>query len=147
MLARGARLGAAGGDRRRVGAVIAAFAPPALFKIVFAVIASLIAFKLLVGRDTWKIADELPRAPVMRGLRLFSRAVFVPDGRERRLDLQHDPDAVRQADPSSAVATSAGLGVPITIAGTIGYMLAGLPLSGAAAAAVDRLRLAWSRSC
>ena len=26
-----------------------------------------------------------------------------------------------------AVATSAGLGVPITIAGTIGYMLAGLP--------------------
>ena len=27
----------------------------------------------------------------------------------------------------SAVATSAGLGVPITIAGTIGYMLAGLP--------------------
>ena len=27
----------------------------------------------------------------------------------------------------SAVATSAGLGVPITIAGTIGYMLAGWP--------------------
>ena len=27
----------------------------------------------------------------------------------------------------NAVATSAGLGVPITIAGTIGYMLAGLP--------------------
>ena len=27
----------------------------------------------------------------------------------------------------SAVATSAGLGVPITIAGTIGYILAGLP--------------------
>ena len=26
-----------------------------------------------------------------------------------------------------AVATSAGLGVPITLAGTIGYMLAGLP--------------------
>ena len=26
-----------------------------------------------------------------------------------------------------AVATSAGLGVPITIAGTLGYMLAGLP--------------------
>jgi uncharacterized protein len=27
----------------------------------------------------------------------------------------------------NAVATSAGLGVPITIAGTIGYLLAGLP--------------------
>src|SRR5262249_30676759 len=27
----------------------------------------------------------------------------------------------------NAVATSAGLGVPITIAGTVGYMLAGLP--------------------
>jgi uncharacterized protein len=30
----------------------------------------------------------------------------------------------------SAVATSAGLGVPITIAGTIGFMLAGLPKQG-----------------
>jgi uncharacterized membrane protein YfcA len=30
----------------------------------------------------------------------------------------------------NAVATSAGLGVPITIAGTIGYMLAGLPQQG-----------------
>ena len=30
----------------------------------------------------------------------------------------------------NAVATSAGLGVPITIAGTIGYILAGLPKQG-----------------
>jgi uncharacterized membrane protein YfcA len=30
----------------------------------------------------------------------------------------------------AAVATSAGIGVPITIAGTIGYVLAGLPRQG-----------------
>jgi uncharacterized membrane protein YfcA len=30
----------------------------------------------------------------------------------------------------NAVATAAGLGVPVTIAGTLGYMLAGLPRQG-----------------
>ena len=43
-----------------------------------------------------------------------------------------------------AVATSAGLGVPITIAGTLGYMLAGCR-TGAAAAVLDRLRVADRR--
>ena len=41
----------------------------------------------------------------------------------------------------NAVATSAGVGVPITIAGTIGYMLAGWPHMALAAAALDRLRI------
>ena len=41
----------------------------------------------------------------------------------------HDHVFDRDLDASlhSAVATSAGLGVPITIVGTIGYILAGLP--------------------
>ena len=41
-----------------------------------------------------------------------------------------------------AVATSAGMAVPISIAGAIGYMLAGLPQRCSDAAALDRLRVA-----
>ena len=43
-----------------VGSILAAFAPAALFKLAFVVIASLIAAKLLFGRETWRLASELP---------------------------------------------------------------------------------------
>ena len=43
------------------GSVIAAFAPAAVLKLAFVVVASVIAFKLLFGRDSWQIADDLPR--------------------------------------------------------------------------------------
>src|SRR5262249_11835014 len=42
------------------GSAIAAVAPAAVLKLAFVVIASVIAFKLLVGRDTWRLADDLP---------------------------------------------------------------------------------------
>ena len=118
-----------------LGAVIAHFAPAAVFKIAFVVIAAVIATKLLFGRDRWQLGDRSARAAADDGLRLPHRAHLVADGRERRLDLQHDPDALRQADPQ-AVATSAGLGVPITIAGTHRLHARRLAAPGAAAAAV-----------
>ncbi len=83
----------------RVGSVIADFAPSAVFKIVFMVVATAIAIKLLFGRDSWRIADDFPGRAAMIGLRLPDRADVVADGRQRRLGLQHDPDALRQADP------------------------------------------------
>src|ERR1700682_1967547 len=42
------------------GSVIAAFAPAGVLKLAFALVASVIAFKLLVGRDDWRRADDLP---------------------------------------------------------------------------------------
>src|SRR5207302_783354 len=42
------------------GSAIAAFAPPGVLKLAFVVIASVIAFKLLIGRDSWRLADDLP---------------------------------------------------------------------------------------
>src|ERR1700680_1188397 len=54
-----------------LGSVIAVFAPSAVFKIVFVLIAGLIAFKLLVGRDTWRIADQLPGRNTMIGYGFF----------------------------------------------------------------------------
>ena len=40
--------------------MIASFAPSAVFKIVFVVTVTIIAIKLLFGRDNWRIADDLP---------------------------------------------------------------------------------------
>ena len=42
------------------GAVIAAFAPPAVFKIAFVVVAGFIATKLLFAGDRWNLGEELP---------------------------------------------------------------------------------------
>ena len=109
-----------------VGSAIAAFAPAAVLKLAFVLIGSVIAMQAPV-RPRQLAARRRSAGPRRHDrLRLLRRACRFADGHQRRLDLQHDPHAARQADPQ-AVATSAGLGVPITIAGTIGYMLAGLP--------------------
>src|SRR5436190_23732243 len=42
------------------GSIIAAFASGTVLKLAFVLIATVIAFKLLVGRDSWQIADDLP---------------------------------------------------------------------------------------
>ena len=108
------------------GSVIAVFAPSAVFKIVFVMIASMIAFKLLVGRDTWRIADELPGRNAMTGYGFFiglaSSLMGVSGG-----SVANMVQTLYGISLHKAVANSSGLGVPITIAGTVGYMLAGLP--------------------
>jgi uncharacterized membrane protein YfcA len=109
-----------------VGSAIAAFAPGAVLKIAFAVIASVIAFKLLIGRDTWRLGDDLPQGPVMTGygfaIGLAASLMGISGGSISNMILTLYGKSIH-----NAVATSAGLGVPITIAGTIGYMLGGLP--------------------
>jgi uncharacterized membrane protein YfcA len=109
-----------------VGSVAAAFAPTAVFKIAFAVFAGVISIKMLFGRDSWNIGTDLPG----RGLLsvygfvngLWSALIGVSGGSISNLILTLYGKSIHQA-----VATSAGIGVPITIAGTIGYMLAGYP--------------------
>jgi uncharacterized protein len=109
-----------------VGSVLAAFAPAAVFKLAFVVIASLIAAKLLFGRETWRLADQLPGRAGMAGygflVGLCSALMGVSGGSVSNMIL-----TLHGKPLHNAVATSAGLGVPITVAGTAGYMLAGLP--------------------
>src|SRR6516164_7717639 len=92
------------------GAVIAAFAPSEVFKIAFIIFATFIASKFLLGEDRWNIADDLPNAALMSvygfGIGLASSLMGIAGG---------------------SLATAAGLGVPITIAGAIGYVIAGWP--------------------
>jgi uncharacterized membrane protein YfcA len=108
-----------------VGSVIAAFAPPAVFKIAFMLIAAFISFKLLVGRDTWRLAEDFPGASGMFGygfiVGLTSALMGVSGG-----SIANMIQTLHGRPLHNAVATSAGLGVPIAIAGAIGYMLAGL---------------------
>lgn len=109
-----------------VGSALAVFAPPAVFKIAFVVLASIIAGKLLIGRESWRLGDDLP--PGLKGralgflVGLAAALMGVSGGSVSNMILTLYGKTIHQA-----VATSAGLGVPITIAGTLGYMLAGLP--------------------
>ena len=109
------------------GSVIAYFAPSAVFKIVFMVTVTIIAIKLLFGRDSWKIADHFPGQPAMAGygflVGITSSLMGVSGG-----SVSNMIQTLYGKPLHNAVATSSGLGVPITIAGTIGYMLAGLAL-------------------
>jgi uncharacterized membrane protein YfcA len=109
-----------------VGAVIAAFAPAALFKLAFAVIAAVIACKILFGGERWRLGRELPGRPAMTGygflIGLCSSLMGVSGGSISNMILTLYGKPIH-----NAVATSAGLGVSITVAGALGFMLAGLP--------------------
>jgi uncharacterized membrane protein YfcA len=108
------------------GAVIAAFAPSAVFVLAFVVIATFIAIKFLFAGDRWNLGDELPGALSMTlygfGIGLAGSLMGVSGGALSTIVLTMYGKPIH-----NAVATSAGLGVPITIAGTLGYILAGLP--------------------
>lgn len=109
-----------------VGAALAAVAPPDVFKAAFVAIACLIATKLLIGGDRWVLARELPGPAAMTGygfaIGLASSLMGIAGGSLVTMVLTLYGKSVH-----AAVATGAGLGVPITLAGTIGYILAGLP--------------------
>jgi uncharacterized membrane protein YfcA len=112
-----------------VGAALAAFASPAVLKLAFVAVGGLIAFKLLAGRDDWRLADDLPGPIGNAGYGFFvglaASLMGISGGSIANMILTLHGKSIH-----SAVATSAALGVPITIAGTIGYALAGLPQQG-----------------
>jgi uncharacterized membrane protein YfcA len=108
------------------GSVTAAFAPAQVFELAFVVIAGIIAGKLLLGRETWVLGRNLPGAAAMTGygflVGLASSLMGISGGSLATMAM-----TLYGVPIHNAVATSAGLGVPITIAGTIGYLIAGLP--------------------
>ena len=108
-----------------MGSLLAAFAPAIVFRIAFVVIVSFIAVKLLFGRDSWRLGDDLPGRPAMTFygflVGLCSSLMGVSGGSLSNLVLMLYGKSIH-----NAVAISAGLGVPISIAGAVGYALAGL---------------------
>jgi len=108
------------------GSLIAAFAPGKVLTIAYVVVAMIIAVKLLAGGDAWRLADDLPHGIGNRiygyGIGLAASLMGISGGSVSNMILTLHGKSIH-----NAVATSAGLGVPVTIVGMIGYMLAGLP--------------------
>lgn len=109
-----------------VGALAAAFAPSAVFKVTFAIFAAFIAIRMLAGGDRWSLGQDLPGRGVLNFFGfltgLVSSLVGVSGGAISNAVITLYGRPMQQA-----VATSAGVGVPITIAGTVGYIIAGWP--------------------
>ena len=108
------------------GSVTAAFAPAQVFKLAFVMIAGVIAAKLLAGRETWVLGRSLPGSTAMTGygflIGLASSLMGISGGSLMTMMM-----TLYGVPIHNAVATSAGVGVPIAIAGTLGYVIAGLP--------------------
>src|SRR5260370_34451126 len=106
------------------GSAIAAFATPGVLKLAFVVIASVIAFKLLIGRDSWWLADDLPGPAGMTAygvcIGLASSLMGISGGSVSNMILTLYGKPIHNAR-----ATSAGPGMPITILGTRRSVLAG----------------------
>jgi len=109
-----------------IGAALAAFAPAAIFRIMFALFTLGVGFKMLFGRENWRVANELPGRSLMMGfglvIGLLSGLTGIAAGSMTNLILSLYAVPIHEA-----VAVAAGIGVPITVAGTIGYAIAGWP--------------------
>jgi len=109
-----------------IGGAIAAFAPGALFKGFFAVMAFLLGAKFLFAQDRWRIADTLPGRAMMWAYGLFigfySAMMGVGGGAVSTLVLSLYGQPIH-----AAVGISAGVGVIISLVGTVSFMIAGLP--------------------
>lgn len=107
-------------------ALIAAYAPPAVLTAAFVVIATFVATKLLFAGDRWNLGKELPGVLPMTlygfGIGLGGSLMGVSGGALSTIVL-----TLYRKPIHNAVATSSGIAVPITIAGAIGFVFAGLP--------------------
>ncbi|MDB5649390.1 MAG: hypothetical protein JWL62_910, partial [Hyphomicrobiales bacterium] len=106
-----------------IGSGFARFAPPAVFKIVFVLVAGISALRLLFN-IRWKLGDDLPKGPSLRVFGfingILSALMGIGGGQLATMFMSFYGRTIHQA-----VATSSGVGVLISIPGAIGYILAG----------------------
>lgn len=107
-----------------LGVAIAADAPAWLFKGVFVVVASVLAVKLLFGRESWALADHLPGKTLMRiyGFIIGASSALIGIGGGAISNLLF---SLYRKPIHQSVATSSGLGVIISIPAMIGYVIGG----------------------
>jgi uncharacterized membrane protein YfcA len=108
------------------GSLVARYAPAELFKIVFVVVAGVSAIRLLFGKDSWRIAGDIPKSWLMEAygglIGVLSSLMGIGGGQLSNLFMTFYGRPIHQA-----IATSSGLGVLISIPGAIGYIYAGWP--------------------
>jgi uncharacterized membrane protein YfcA len=108
--------------------VTARYAPERLFKVVFVTVAWFAATRLLLGRETWKFGDDLPRGLLMKVYGFFvgllATLMGVGGGLFANLVMTFYGRPIHQA-----VATSSVLAVLVSIPGALGYVYAGWPVA------------------
>jgi uncharacterized protein len=109
-----------------VGAAIARFAPPAVFKMVFIAVALMTAAKLFFGGDRWRLGDVLPMGAPLKVsgavIGVLSSLMGIGGGQLANVFMTVYGRGIHQA-----IATSSGVGVLISVPGALGYMIAGWP--------------------
>ncbi|MES2750357.1 MAG: sulfite exporter TauE/SafE family protein [Pseudomonadota bacterium] len=108
------------------GSVIARYAPETLFKIVFVGVAWSAAARLLLGKENWRLGDEMPTGLFMKAygalIGLLSTLMGIGGGLFSNLLMTFYGRPIHQA-----IGTSSGLAVLISIPGALGYIYAGWP--------------------
>jgi len=111
------------------GAVLARWAPAAVFQAVFVLVALTNAAKLIFGRDSWRIAPDMPGGWPLRAYGavtgVMSALMGIGGGAISNLVLTLHGRPIRQS-----IATSAAVGVLISIPGALGYVWAGWGRAG-----------------
>ena len=109
-----------------LGAATARHADPWVFMIVFAVVSTLNAIKLLFGKESWKLGQDLPGAWPMRAIGavigLLSSLMGIGGG-----VMANMVQTLYGRPILNSIATSSGVGVLISIPATFGYIYAGWP--------------------
>ena len=107
-----------------VGTMVARFAPPAVFKVVFIIIALITASRLVFSERLSCLASDLPRGIPMIGygvtIGVSSSLMGIGGGLVGNMILTLYGRAIHQA-----IATSSGVGVLVSLPGALGYVLAG----------------------
>lgn len=108
------------------GGLLAAVAPASFFKGAFVVMAFLLAAKFLFAKNTWRLGETLPGRFLMWAYGLFiglyAALMGVGGGAVATVIMTLYGQPIH-----AAVGISAGIGVIISVVGTIGYIIAGLP--------------------
>ncbi len=107
-----------------VASIIAAYISSAGLRIIFALIASLVAIRLLFNRESWRLGDDVPGNPV-RSLVGFvigflSTLMGIGGG-----VLTNTFMTLFNRPMHQAVATSSGVGLLISVPATLGFIWAG----------------------
>lgn len=107
-----------------VGSGIARYAAPWVFQLVFVFVAGANSIRLLFGRDSWRVADDLPKGLPLRAygmlIGLCSTLMGIGGGAISNLIM-----TLHGRQMHESVSTSSGIGVLISIPATIGFMISG----------------------
>ncbi|WP_319771900.1 sulfite exporter TauE/SafE family protein [Breoghania sp.] len=107
-----------------IASFVAAYVSGAELKGIFAFVALIIAIRMLFNRESWRIGNEIPGNPVRAIcgalMGFFSTMMGVGGGVMNNTFMTLFGRPIHQA-----VATSSGVGILISIPGTIGLIIAG----------------------